>query len=78
MFGNSTSPSVANYGLRKIVEGADNDVQDLIHENFYVDDGLVSCKTVDQIVDLVLRAQQTLLDRERIKLHKFAFNSRQY
>ncbi|XP_048764717.2 uncharacterized protein LOC125672561 [Ostrea edulis] len=76
VFGNSTSPSIANYGFRKIVEGADKDVQDLINENFYVDDGLVLCKTVDQTVDLVLRTQQTLQDRGRVRLHKFASNSR--
>ncbi|XP_056006873.1 uncharacterized protein LOC125665314 [Ostrea edulis] len=76
VFGNSTSPSIANYGFRKIVEGADKDVQDLINENFYVDDGLVSCKTVDQTVDLVLQAQQTLQDRGRVRLHKFPSNSR--
>ncbi|XP_056001808.1 uncharacterized protein LOC130048781 [Ostrea edulis] len=76
VFGNCTSPSIANYGFRKIVEGADKDVQDLINENFYVDDGLVSCKTVDQTFDLVLRTQQTLQDRGRVRLHKFASNSR--
>ena len=42
VFGNSPSPAVATYGLRKCVEGADEDVQKYVCENFYVDDGLIS------------------------------------
>lgn len=55
IFGNSTSPVVANYGFRSYV----------------------SCKTVDLAVDPVLRTKQALQDNGRIRLHKFAFNSRQ-
>jgi hypothetical protein len=40
MFGNSPSPSVATYGLRKSVENARPDVREFLERNFYVDDGL--------------------------------------
>ncbi|XP_062581170.1 uncharacterized protein LOC134242973 [Saccostrea cucullata] len=42
-----------------------------------VDDGLVSCKTVEHTVDLVLRTKQALHDNGRIRLHRFASNSRE-
>ncbi|XP_062584179.1 uncharacterized protein LOC134245966 [Saccostrea cucullata] len=77
VFGNTASPAVANYGFRKVVETADQDVQNLIRESFYVDDGLVSCRTVEHTVDLVLRTKQALHDNGRIRLHKFASNSRE-
>ncbi|KAK3088724.1 hypothetical protein FSP39_023046 [Pinctada imbricata] len=77
VFGNSTSPSVANFGLRKVVEGADSDVKCLINNNFYVDDGLLSYQTESNTIDLVLRTQKALQDNGRIRLHKFTSNSRQ-
>ena len=76
-FDNISSPAVANYGIRKVVQDADNDVQKLVNQNFYVDEGLLSCRTVDQAVDLVLRTKQALQDNGRIRLHKFVSNSRQ-
>lgn len=76
VFGNSPSPSVASYGLRKIVEFGDSDVKDLVCNNFYVDDGLVSCATADQAIDLIHRTKQILHDGGNVRLHKFASNSR--
>ncbi|XP_060064935.1 uncharacterized protein LOC132545277 [Ylistrum balloti] len=40
VFGNSPSPAIATYGLRKSVEHADLDVNGFVDRNFYVDDGL--------------------------------------
>lgn len=76
VFGNTASQAVANYGFRKVVQTADNDVKNLIGDNFYVDDGLLSCKTVEKTVDLVLRTKQALHDNGNIRLHKFASNNR--
>lgn len=39
-FGNISSPAVANYGICKVVQDVDNDVQKLVNQNFYVVDGL--------------------------------------
>lgn len=55
----------------------EKNVHNFICQSFYVDDGLLSYKTVDLAVDLVLRTKQVLQDNGRIRLHKFASNSRQ-
>lgn len=46
-FSNKKLPTVANYGICKVVQDADIDVQKLVSQNFYVDNGLSSCRTVD-------------------------------
>lgn len=52
VFGNSPSPAVATYGLRKAAEQGEHehgkDVKDFVYRNVYVDDGLISvAKEVD-------------------------------
>ena len=45
VFGNSSSPAVATYGLRKYVQRTDiygSDEAVFVVHNFYVDDGLTS------------------------------------
>lgn len=76
VFGNSPSPAVAAYGLRKAVENAEKDVQDFIYRNFYVDYGLVSCRTSEEAVDLLNRTQSVLYASGKLRLHKFASNNR--
>ena len=76
VFGNSPSPAVAAYQLRKAVENAEKDVQDFIYKNFYVDDGLVSCRTSEEAVDLLNRTQSVLYANGKLRLHKFASNNR--
>ena len=76
-FGKISSQAVANYGICQAVQDADNDVQKLVNQIVYVYDGLLSCRAVDQAVDLVLRTKQALQDNGRIRLHKFVSNSRQ-
>ena len=76
VFGNSPSPAVAAYQLRKAVENAEKDVQDFIYKNFYVDDGLVSCRTSEEAVDLLNRTQSVLYTNGKLRLHKFASNNR--
>ena len=50
VFGNSPSPAVATYGIRKAVEGSREEVKNLVNNNFYVDDGLLSCSSEDKLV----------------------------
>lgn len=76
IFGNSPSPTVATYGLHRSVIDADSDVQDFVFHNFYVDDGLVSCKSEDQAVSLMKRTQRALMDGGKLRLHKIASNSK--
>lgn len=69
VFGNSPSPAVATYGLRKAVENAETDVQDFIYKNFYVDNGLVSCRTSEEAINLLARTQHVLHDNGKLRLH---------
>ena len=75
VFGNSPSPSIATYGLRKTVANADEDVKAFVSDDFYVDDALTSLPTSSEAVDLMLRTQASLKDEGRIRLHKIASNS---
>ena len=72
--GNSPSPAVATYGLRKAVNGADEDVINYVERNFYVDDGLASCKTPEEAITLVKKTQCALVEGGNIKLRNIASN----
>lgn len=78
IFGNSPSPSVAIYGLRRAAQehqdeyGADS--KEFVMRNFYVDDGLTSVSTEEEAIDL-LRRTQKMLAASNLKLHKIASNS---
>ncbi|XP_052089785.1 uncharacterized protein LOC127726448 [Mytilus californianus] len=76
VFGNSPSPAVATYGLRRTVQRAELDVKDFVSNDFYVDDGLTSCATPEGVIDLVQRTKKTLYENGRLRLHKVASNSR--
>ena len=53
VFGNTTSPALATYALRKTVENSDEDVKIFVMKSFYVDDGLLSTQTVQEAVSLI-------------------------
>ncbi|XP_033763439.1 uncharacterized protein LOC117344719 [Pecten maximus] len=76
LFGNSPSPAVATYCLRKCVAGdlCDAKIKEFVDKNFYVDDGLVSFTSGDEALDVLLRTQTTLKEQGRIRFHKFASN----
>lgn len=76
VFGNSPSPAVSAYGLRKSVEEADEDVKHLIEHDFYVDDMLYAVEHEDRAIDLIKRTQISLKERGNITLHKIASNSK--
>ncbi|XP_062610110.1 uncharacterized protein LOC134271902 [Saccostrea cucullata] len=76
VFGNSPSPAVATYGLRKSVTNADDDVRSFVNRNFYVDDGLISCPSEIEAVNLFKRTQESLMSGGHLRLHKVASNSK--
>ncbi|XP_068238309.1 uncharacterized protein [Palaemon carinicauda] len=57
VFGNSTSPAVATLGLRKTAQASGRDfgnrVTQFVSRNFYVDDGLTSCGTKEEAINLI-------------------------
>ncbi len=58
-FGNSPSPAVATYGLRKSVEHASPEIKDFVSKDFYVDDGLTSRCEPEEAVKLVRHTAST-------------------
>lgn len=76
VFGNSPSPTVATYGLRRSVIDAEPDVKNFVFHNFYVDDGLTSCDTEEKAVSLMKRTQRALMKGRMLRLHKIASNSK--
>ena len=80
VFGNSPSPAVSTFGLRKAVCNHKDttecdDVCHFIRENFYVDDALVSAESTEEIGDLISSTQQRLIQGGKIRLHKIVSNS---
>ncbi|XP_069114175.1 uncharacterized protein [Argopecten irradians] len=75
VFGNSPSPAIATLGLRKSVEGSDEDVSNFVNFDFYVDDGLTSLPTPEEAIDLMQRSQQALKQGGNLRLHKIASNN---
>ncbi|KAK3703198.1 hypothetical protein QZH41_004965 [Actinostola sp. cb2023] len=77
IFGSTSSPAVATYGLRKTAEvekaNFGPDAADLVNRNFYVDDALKSVPTVEDAVDLLHRTQ-SMLSTANLRLHKIASN----
>ncbi|KAF1387159.1 hypothetical protein PFLUV_G00102450 [Perca fluviatilis] len=80
VFGNSPSPAIAIYGLRRAIrEGSQEHGEDTVNfvkRHFYVDDGLCSMPTDAEAIDL-LRRTQTSLAESNLRLHKFASNSKE-
>ncbi|XP_070203432.1 uncharacterized protein [Littorina saxatilis] len=74
VFGNSPSPAVASYGLRKTVASSDKDVKDFVGSDFYVDDGVTSLPESERVVSLIKLTQTELKEKGRIRLHKVASN----
>ena len=78
LFGNSPSPAVATFGLRKTAADGEEEFGEkamkFIHRNFYVDDGLASTPTARQAIELVT-ATQAMLRTANLRLHKIVSNS---
>lgn len=78
IFGNSPSPSVAIYGLRRAAQEHQDeygtDSKEFVMRNFYVDDRLTLVTTEEEAIDLLKRTQK-MLAASNLKLHKIASNS---
>ena len=78
LFGNSPSPAVATFGMRKAANDGEEkhgaDVKKFICEDFYVDDGLTSQPVEKDAISLVKGAQAALATAN-LRLHKVASNS---
>lgn len=78
VFGNSPSPAVAIYGLRRAIrEGAQEhgtDTVNFVERHFYVDNGLRSVPTKAEAIDLLCRTQTSLAE-SNLRLHKFVSSS---
>ncbi|XP_075539206.1 uncharacterized protein LOC142573874 [Dermacentor variabilis] len=77
VFGNSPSPAVATYGLRRTAQQAaprfGEDARKFVERDFYVDDALKSLPSEEDAISLLQRAQK-MLATANIRLHKIALN----
>lgn len=62
LFGATSSPSIANFALKRTASDFTDDqsVKNVINKNFYVDDLLLSCSSEDEAVDLLKRVKSTV------------------
>ena len=77
LFGATSSPACATYGLRqlcKISANTNRKAKAFIRENFYVDDGLISLPDTDSAQSLVQDAI-SICKEGNLRLHKFSSNS---
>ena len=77
VFGNSPSPAVAMYGLRRAALHGEPEfgaeAKHFVERDFYVDDGLKSLPSVHESISL-LKATQGMLAMSNLRLHKIASN----
>ncbi|XP_075534522.1 uncharacterized protein LOC142568489 [Dermacentor variabilis] len=77
VFGNSPSPAVSTYGLRRTAQQAaprfGEDARKFIERDFYVDDALKSLPSEEDAISLLQRTQK-MLATANIRLHKIASN----
>ncbi|KAL4009138.1 hypothetical protein ACER0C_002990 [Sarotherodon galilaeus] len=77
ILGNSPSPSVAIYGLKKAAATGEPDfgseVRTFIERDFYVDDALKSFSTEEKAIQVLQQAQQALAS-SNLRLHKVISN----
>ena len=80
LFGASSSPGCANFGLKKAADDGEeeygNDAASFIRRDFYVDDGLKSVPTAQKAVDLI-KSSQKICAKAGLKLHKVISNNKE-
>ena len=78
LFGNSSSPAVATFGMRKAADNGEQehgaDMKKFVCKDFYMDDGLTSQPSDDDAINLV-RGTQLTLATTNLRLHKVPSNS---
>lgn len=87
VFGNSPSPAVAIYCMRRAVaiycmraaqkgeQEHGSDARQFVERQFYVDDGLTSVTIPEEAIDLLTRTRE-MLSESNLRLHKVASNSK--
>lgn len=80
LFGASSSPGCANFGLKQIAKDNEaefgEDVANFLRFNFYVDDGLKSVSSVEEAIHTI-DSSQAMCRKGGVRLHKFSSNSRE-
>ena len=80
LFGATSSPSVADFALKKAADDHENlhgsDAANFIRTDFYVDDGLKSVATVNEAVTLI-KQSKAICSVGGFNFHKFLSNSRE-
>lgn len=80
VFGNSPSPSVAIYCMRRAAQKGEqehgSDARQFVERQFYLDDGLTSVATPEEAIDLLSRTREMLAE-SNLRLHNVASNSTQ-
>ena len=79
LFGAVSSPACANFGLKRLAADYRSEdtmeAADFIRDNFYVDDGLFSCETVEEAVK-ILNDARAICKKGNLRLHKFISNNK--
>ena len=76
LFGATSSPSCAIFGLQQLAKDHSTEYPgpaSFIHQNFYVDDGLISLPTAKEVISLV-NDTVDLMKKGNLILHKFLSN----
>lgn len=80
VFGNSPSPAVAIYCMRRAAQKGErehgSDARQFVERQFYVDDGLTSAAKPEEAIDLLTRTREMLAE-SNLRLLKVASNSSQ-
>ena len=80
LFGASSSPGCANFGLRRAADDGEEefgtDAAAFIRKDFYVDDGLKSVSTVPEAIQLI-KASQAICSKACLRLHKIVSNKKE-
>lgn len=77
VFGNSPSPAVAIYVLRRAsAYEYGSDTKQFVERDFYINEGLLSIPTAAGAIELLAQTQE-MLATSNLRLHKFAPNSKE-
>ena len=79
IFGATSSPNCAKFGLKQLAKDYGNlssAAQSFIQRDFYVDDGLTRCETVEEAISL-LHDTRTICSQGQLKLHKLLSSHRE-
>lgn len=80
LFGATSSPGCANFGLKRIARDFESEIgseaANFLCRDFYVDDGLKSLPSVQEAIDLIDKSK-LMCSRAGLRLHKFASNAKE-